>query len=195
MPQLDTVTFFSQFFWLSFFFFGLYFALVIVYLPKLSKIFKVRTLKISGNVETLDIRNDDLFNKINTNTKNVISLQSILHNPKEETVTTVRNSIDSLVINAIIDSKTLCTQSFENSTVWLKNVLELTNKNQLQNLNELYYSTIGTFQISQSILFYQLKAITAPKSYSISGLNKLFPNKTFSQEKVYTLFVLENIMK
>ena len=195
MPQLDTVTFFSQFFWLSFFFFGFYFALVIVYLPKLSKIFKVRTLKISGNVETLDIRNDDLFNKINTNTKNVISLQSILHNPKEETVTTVRNSIDSLVINAIIDSKTLCTQSFENSTVWLKNVLELTNKNQLQNLNELYYSTIGTFQISQSILLYQLKAIAAPKSYSISGLNKLFPNKTFSQEKVYTLFVLENIMK
>lgn len=46
MPQLDTVTFMSQFFWLCFFFFGFYLCLVQFILPKMARILKFRQQKI-----------------------------------------------------------------------------------------------------------------------------------------------------
>ena len=46
MPQLDTVTFLSQFFWLAFFFLGFYFALVQFFLPRMARILKFRGQKM-----------------------------------------------------------------------------------------------------------------------------------------------------
>ena len=46
MPQLDTVTYMSQFFWLCIFFLGFYFSLVQYILPKMSRIIKYRQEKI-----------------------------------------------------------------------------------------------------------------------------------------------------
>jgi hypothetical protein len=42
MPQLDTLTFLSQFTWLLFFFLVLYFRVVLVYLPPLAGVLKLR---------------------------------------------------------------------------------------------------------------------------------------------------------
>lgn len=47
MPQLDTVTYMSQFFWLCFFFLGFYFALVQLFLPKMARILKFRQEKMA----------------------------------------------------------------------------------------------------------------------------------------------------
>jgi len=47
MPQLDTVTYMSQFFWLCFFFLGFYFSLVQFFLPKMARILKFRQEKMS----------------------------------------------------------------------------------------------------------------------------------------------------
>jgi len=46
MPQLDTVTYMSQFFWLCFFFLGFYFSLFQFFLPKLARILKYRQEKM-----------------------------------------------------------------------------------------------------------------------------------------------------
>ena len=48
MPQLDFVSFFSQYVWLMFFYVGFYFLLVNSFLPKLSRILKVRAAKASS---------------------------------------------------------------------------------------------------------------------------------------------------
>nr|BBF98322.1 ATP synthase F0 subunit 8 [Goniomonas avonlea] len=42
MPQLDFFTYFSQFFWFSFVFLFLYFRLVTIYLPKITRNLKIR---------------------------------------------------------------------------------------------------------------------------------------------------------
>nr|YP_010470409.1 ATP synthase F0 subunit 8 [Tetraselmis marina]UVF37897.1 ATP synthase F0 subunit 8 [Tetraselmis marina] len=47
MPQLDTVTYMSQFFWLCFFFVGFYFVLVQFFLPKMARILKFRQEKMA----------------------------------------------------------------------------------------------------------------------------------------------------
>lgn len=47
MPQLDIVTYFSQFFWLCFFFLGFYFCLVQFFLPKMARILKYRQEKMA----------------------------------------------------------------------------------------------------------------------------------------------------
>lgn len=47
MPQLDTVTYMSQFFWLCFFFLGFYFSLVQFFLPKMARILKFRQHKMT----------------------------------------------------------------------------------------------------------------------------------------------------
>jgi len=51
MPQLDKVTFLSQFFWFCIVFFSLYFILVKLYLPSLARIVKVRQ-SLSGESST-----------------------------------------------------------------------------------------------------------------------------------------------
>jgi len=51
MPQLDKVTFLSQFFWLTFFFLGFYLLLAKTFLPKMSRIMKVRNRYLGSQEE------------------------------------------------------------------------------------------------------------------------------------------------
>jgi len=48
MPQLDIVSYFSQYVWLMVFYIGFYFVLVNSLLPKVSRILKVRSFKIQN---------------------------------------------------------------------------------------------------------------------------------------------------
>lgn len=48
MPQLDIVSYMSQFFWLWFFFIGFYLTLVQHFLPKMARILKFRQKKMSS---------------------------------------------------------------------------------------------------------------------------------------------------
>ena len=61
MPQLDSVTFFSQYFWLLFFFMVLYGELYYSVLPKLARIIKVRKKQHSiGTLKTVDFNSEKL---------------------------------------------------------------------------------------------------------------------------------------
>ena len=52
MPQLDLVTFFSQYLWLVVFYLGFYFVLVHSFLPKVARILKVRAAMIASGTES-----------------------------------------------------------------------------------------------------------------------------------------------
>jgi hypothetical protein len=47
MPQLDKVTFLTQFFWLCIFYFGFYLLLVKHFLPRMARLLKLRQAKMS----------------------------------------------------------------------------------------------------------------------------------------------------
>jgi F0F1-type ATP synthase membrane subunit b/b' len=52
MPQLDTVTYFTQFFWLFFFYSSFYLLLVKYYLPRITRVLHVRSHKAAqGNTQ------------------------------------------------------------------------------------------------------------------------------------------------
>ncbi len=52
MPQLDLVTFFSQYLWLVVFYLGFYFILVHSFLPKVARILKVRAAMIATGTDS-----------------------------------------------------------------------------------------------------------------------------------------------
>ena len=53
MPQLDQVTFLSQLWWCFFFFLGFYFVIHKYFLPKMSRILKLRKKKITMSQDDL----------------------------------------------------------------------------------------------------------------------------------------------
>lgn len=165
MPQLDTVTFFSQFFWLSFFFLGFYGILVKYYLPKMSRILKVRTRKVSASQGNfVDLQEENGF---------------------------VRQNVDSLVMNGMKHSFDFFQEKTKNTSEWTQNVIELTNKNQFQSINKKYLSTVSDFQASDILLFHHLKFVLAPNAFQVA--ESKFPMIT--KEKMYNFRLFENIMK
>jgi hypothetical protein len=58
MPQLDTLTFLSQFTWLLFFFLVLYFRVVLVYLPPLAGVLKLRKKTKEQDISDISIVGD-----------------------------------------------------------------------------------------------------------------------------------------
>ena len=170
MPQLDKLTFFSQFFWLSFFFLGFYIALVKYYLPKMSRILKVRNIKVSSS--------QDGFSDVK----------------KENGL--VRENVDNLVIHGLKNSRQFFHESFQNTSEWVQNKVEMTNKGHFQNMNKTYLSTVGDFHSSQTLLLNHLKVILAPSSFQVWAKGLFKSNSLQKQrESLYTYRVFENIMK
>jgi len=58
MPQLDKVTFLSQFFWLCIVFFSMYLILVKLFLPSLARIVKVRS-SLGGSAEDSSVKSSN----------------------------------------------------------------------------------------------------------------------------------------
>jgi hypothetical protein len=55
VPQFDKITFFTQIFWLFFFFLGFYLIFLKTFLPKLASVLKVRVKKLQKGVEGVSI--------------------------------------------------------------------------------------------------------------------------------------------
>jgi hypothetical protein len=169
MPQLDKLTFFSQFFWLSFFFLGFYIALVKYYLPKMSRILKVRNIKVSSSQEGFsDVKKENGL---------------------------VRENVDNLVIHGLKHSRQFFNENFQNTSLWVQNIVESTNKGQFQNMNKTYLSTVGDYHMSQTLLMNHLKTILAPSSFQVWAKGPLLSGSFQKQrENLYTFRVFENIM-
>ena len=110
MPQLDKVTFLSQFFWLSVFYLGFYIVIVKQFLPKLARILKFRQKKMTlsqKGVETLS-----------------------------EEQSKVRESFETLLQRGVSTSKTVFVETLEKTTQWVDQTLLETNKKELNMLQK-----------------------------------------------------------
>ena len=128
MPQLDQVTFLSQFFWLCFFYLGFYYVLLKYFLPKISRVLALRQRKMSLSQE---------------------GIESLHHEN-----TTVRKSSDDLLSKAFTLSRTLFQNFFSNALGWVENTATSVNKTHYQTINKSYIDFLGETSLSQNILLY-----------------------------------------
>jgi len=128
MPQLDKVTFLSQFFWLCFFYLGFYYVILKFYLPKISRILSLRQKKMGFS------------------NQGMISLQQENHQ--------VREDYQELLSKALTLSKTLFNNFFSQTTNWLSTNATTINKTQYQKVNTSFVQSLGETSLSQNVLFY-----------------------------------------
>ena len=169
MPQLDTLTFFSQFFWLSIFYLGFYLALVKYFLPKMGRILKIRSLKMSSG---------------STSSGPLLEI-------KEEHELLKQNRDNSL-LSGLKESRQLFQESSQNTQVWLQKVLDDINKNQLQEMNKTYLQSVSDLSISQGLILNNLKTVVAPSSYKASGLST---SSHSSKDLFFAAKMLETLLR
>jgi hypothetical protein len=143
MPQLDKVTFLSQFFWLCFFYLGFYYIILKFYLPKISRILALRRKKMGFSQEGM------------------ISLQQ--ENQK------VRENYEVLLSKALVTSKNLFNNFFSRTANWLDNNATAISKNHYQNVNASYIQSLGETSLSQNLLFYHASK-KLPEKYTLKIL-------------------------
>jgi len=128
MPQLDKVTFLSQFFWLCFFFLGFYYIILKFYLPQISRILALRRKTMGFSQEGMTTLQDE--------------------NQQ------VRENYDVLFSKALTTSKNVFNFFFSRTTDWLNtNAISIT-KTQYNKINSSYMESLGETSLSQNILFY-----------------------------------------
>ena len=128
MPQLDKVTFLSQFFWLCFFYLGFYYILVKYFLPKISRILALRKRKLSVSHQGIQSLQDE-NKKIRANSDNILS-------------------------RAFSASKDVFVNFFSQTTTWLNTTVNSVNKSHYQTINKSYIDFLGETSLSQNILLY-----------------------------------------
>nr|YP_009720825.1 ATP synthase F0 subunit 8 [Chlorella vulgaris]QGN75014.1 ATP synthase F0 subunit 8 [Chlorella vulgaris]QGN75130.1 ATP synthase F0 subunit 8 [Chlorella vulgaris] len=128
MPQLDKVTFLSQFFWLCFFYLGFYYIILKFYLPKISRILALRRKKMEFSQEGM------------------IFLQQ--ENQK------VRENYEIFLSKALVTSKVLFNRMFSRTTGWLDTNATTINQMHYKNVNTSFIHSLGETSLSQNLLFY-----------------------------------------
>lgn len=128
MPQLDKVTFLSQFFWLCFFYLGFYYIILKFYLPQISRIIALRKRKMGFS-------------------------QQGMMNLQEENKK-VQENYELLLSKAFMTSKSLFNNFISRTTNWLDINAIAINKQNYQNANDSYIHSLGESLLSQNILFY-----------------------------------------
>ncbi len=125
MPQLDKTTFLSQFLWLLFFYIGFYLVILKHFLPRLSRILKVRQKKVSLSQQGT----------------------SALLQEREK----VEESLNALVEQGVRVSKGLFQENLQATQEWSTQALTNSNRTTLKDANQSYVMTLGEKTISQNV--------------------------------------------
>lgn len=137
MPQLDKVTFLSQFFWLCFFYLGFYVVVLKFVLPKLSRILKLRKKKMTNSQEGI----------------------TTLYQENEK----VREHLNTVISKGLQTSRSLFHQNVQLTTNWLDKVLTETNKSHYQNINKMYIQSVGESSFSQNVALFHASSTSTDK--------------------------------
>lgn len=135
MPQLDQLTFLSQYFWLCVFFIGFYIILLKNFLPKMSRIFKLRQKKTNTSLD--DVSNSTTqFEIRRLNEKNM----------------DVNLKYDQLIIDALKKSRNFFIDSLVTTSGWLNQIVKNTNnKTKLKKMNKNYLASLGLINFSKDL--------------------------------------------
>lgn len=158
MPQLDKITFLSQFFWLSFFFLGFYFYIYKYFLPKMS-----RTLKFRKR-------------RINTSQQGVTSMG--------EESDKVGGSYQALLSTGLTTCKSVFNRNYKEAEEWLFNTVSQANQTRLKECNSFYISSLGERSISQKLYINHLLVNVSEKTSIALLIGKL---KVLKKENYSTL--------
>ena len=129
MPQLDKITFLSQFFWLSFFYLGFYFLILKYFLPKMSRVLKFRK------------------RRMNTSQEGVTNVA------KESGK--VGNSYHTLLSTTLTTCKSAFNKNLKEAGDWLSKTVSEGNKTKLKDTNINFISSLGERSISQRLYIIQ----------------------------------------
>jgi len=165
MPQLDVTTFFSQFFWLSVFFLGFYVILVRSYLPRISRLLKLRTRKVSSSQTSLPTSENHSDKQISSS------------NPDHIVVSAIRVSSDEIQA---------CTQS---TASWMQDCLSAAQSTQFQEINTAYFSTLSQLSAEQNLNAQIFKTLCSPRDFQNLGL----PAAGTAREKAFSARLLRTI--
>ncbi|MCA9460293.1 MAG: hypothetical protein KC550_07130 [Nanoarchaeota archaeon] len=117
MPQLDHITFASQMIWLIIIFFSFYIVTLYFILPTISQILKVRTKKLdSGNNQLTTFQEEESF---------------------------VKKQYDSLLVDSVVQTKSLLFKTMDQSIGWMKDSTKHINETMLLNMNKKYVEIVG----------------------------------------------------
>lgn len=158
MPQLDKITFLSQFFWLSFFYLGFYFLIYKYFLPKMS-----RTLKFRRR-------------RMNTSQQGVTSMG--------EESDKVGGSYQALLSTGLTTCKSVFNRNHKEATEWLFNTVSQANQNRLKNTNSFYIKSLGERSISQKLYINHLLVDVSEKTSIALLIGKL---RGFKKQNYSTL--------
>jgi F-type H+-transporting ATPase subunit b len=128
MPQLDKVTFLSQFFWLCVFYFGFYYIVLKYFLPKFSRILTFRQKKMN------------------------LSLYDSHSLPQENRQ--VRQDLNNKISHGFSLSRTVFYDFLSHTNSWLDLKLTSVNKTNYKTVNNSYIQSLGEASLSQNIMFY-----------------------------------------
>ena len=129
MPQLDKVTFLSQFFWLCLFYLGFYYLVLKYFLPKISRILTLRQKKMN--------------------------LSQYGSNSLQQENQQVREDLDNILYRGLYLSKNVFNDFLSHTNSWLDQSLTGVNKTHYKTVNNSYIHSIGQTSLSQNILLYQ----------------------------------------
>lgn len=132
MPQLDKVTFFSQYFWLVIFFLTFYFFVLKVALPTIVTIFKVRKRKIQ------------------------LMAAEVTNLKKEES--SILSNYDAVLIDSFNTSREVFNTVISTSNAWIQDSSRKINKTDLLDVNEKYLNTINDIN-KEYIAFNKIKSL------------------------------------
>jgi hypothetical protein len=168
MPQLDKVTFLSQFVWLCFFFFSFYLTLVKHFLPKMSRLLKLRQRKMNASQEgsLLTVQETD----------------------------TLHQTSDNLILNGIKVSRSYFSTAYQSTSDWVSSVVETTNQTAFKPLNEAYIASLRKSQDDHGFLWLDLNTLLAPGSRTYLQ-NGVPPLSGLKQEALFTSLMIKGLQK
>ena len=129
MPQLDKVTFLSQFFWLCLFYLGFYYLVLKYFLPKISRILTLRQKKMN--------------------------LSQYGSNSLQQENQQVRENLDNILYRGLSLSRNVFNDFLYRTNNWLDESLTGVNKTHYKTVNNSYIHCLGEASLSQNILLYQ----------------------------------------
>ena len=152
MPQLDKITFLSQFFWLSFFYLGFYFLIYKYFLPKMSRTLKFRKRRINNSQQGVTSMGEE-SDKVGSSYQVVLS-------------------------TGFFACKNVFNQNFKEAENWLNSTVAQANQTRLKNTNQAYISSLGERSISQRLYISQAFVDVSEKTSFALLINKLKSLKT-----------------
>ncbi len=156
MPQLDQVTFLSQYFWLLLFFLAFYLIMSNQFIPKIGRILLYRKRKTVGRQDNLSSNKD------------------------EEEEKKVRGGYETLLSQAFKTSREEFQKRGDQLVSWLESVLKGANKKDYLSTNKRYLTLLADKEISQEVAL-ETSSRGVPDSLTPVFLFRLFKTPSLLQ--------------